>query len=237
VTIVAAASCFCAGCRVPGRIAQLHASAYFAPMADCCSNKGAELERLAARAGQRRVLLVVLAINAGMFLAEFTAGIIAGSTALMADAIDMLGDALVYAISLYALHRSARWKAGAALFKGMFILAMGAAIAINVVLKIASAAPPSSAIMLVFGALALAANGICLRLLWRFRAQDVNMASTFECSRNDVISNVGVLLAAGLVALTGSFWPDIVVGALIAAIFLRSALRVIREAGPQVRAA
>ena len=206
-------------------------------MADCCSNKGAELERLARQSDQRRMLVAVLAINSVMFVVEFGAGIIAGSTALMADATDMLGDALVYGISLYALERSSRWKAGAAMFKGVFILLMGLGIAVNVAIKIASGVPPSSTLMLVFGTLALAANLVCLRLLWRFRAQDVNMASTFECSRNDVISNVGVLLAAGLVAVTASPWPDIAVGTAIAALFLRSALRVIREAAPQLRAA
>ena len=206
-------------------------------MADCCNSKAHELEHLARRADQRRVLVTVLAINAAMFVAEFGAGLVAGSTALMADATDMLGDALVYGLSLYALDRSDRWKAGAALFKGMFILAMGVAIAVNIALKIATGVPPSSTLMLVFGGLALAANLACLRLLWRFRTQDVNMASTFECSRNDVVSNGGVLAAAGLVALTASPWPDIVVGAAIAALFLRSAVRVIREAAPQVRAA
>lgn len=206
-------------------------------MADCCSNKGTELERLARQADQRRVLVIVLAINAIMFVLEFGAGLVAGSTALMADATDMLGDALVYGISLYALDRSSRWKAGAAMFKGVFILLMGAGIAVNVAIKIVSGVPPSSTLMLVFGALALVANVICLRLLWRFRAQDVNMSSTFECSRNDVISNIGVLGAAGLVAVTASPWPDIAVGAGIAFIFLRSAFRVIREAAPQMRAA
>ncbi len=91
--------------------------------------------------------------------------------------------------------------------------------------------------MLAFGALALAANLACLRLLWRFRAHDVNMASTFECSRNDVINNCGVLLAAALVWWLASPWPDIVIGGLMALVFLRSALRVIREAAPQLRAA
>ena len=207
-------------------------------MADsCCSAKASELERLARQADQRRTLVVVLAINAVMFVAEFGAGIVAGSTALMADATDMLGDALVYGISLYALARSDRWKAGAALAKGLFILALGIGILVNVVVKLQSGVPPSSTLMLAFGGAALAANLICLKLLWRFRRQDLNMASTFECSRNDVISNVGVLAAAGLVALLGSPWPDIVVGSAIAFLFLRSSLRVIGRAVPQLRAA
>ncbi|HYD24150.1 MAG TPA: cation transporter [Croceibacterium sp.] len=207
-------------------------------MADsCCSAKSAELERLAGRADQRRVLVIVLAINAVMFVAEFGAGVIAGSAALMADATDMLGDALVYAVSLYALARSDRWKAGAATFKGLFILALGVGVIVNVVAKIESGIPPSSTLMLVFGGIALVANVACLRLLWRFRAQDVNMASTFECSRNDVISNVGVLAAAGLVAWLASPWPDIVIGSALALLFLRSALRVLVEAAPQLRPA
>jgi cation diffusion facilitator family transporter len=207
-------------------------------MADhCCSAKGQELERLARQAEQRRTLVAVLLINAVMFVAEFGAGVLAGSTALMADATDMLGDALVYGISLYALARSDRWKAGAALFKGVFILLFAVGIAFNVVVKIRSGVPPSSDLMLVFGGLALAANLVCLRLLWRFRSHDVNMASTFECSRNDVISNVGVLFAAAAVAATASPWPDIIIGSAMAALFLRSSLRVIAKAAPQLRSA
>ncbi len=204
---------------------------------DCCSAKSTTLEVLARQAGQRRVLVIVLAINAVMFVLEFGAGIIAGSAALMADASDMLGDAVVYAVSLYALARSERWKAGAAMLKGVVILGIGVGIAVNVVLKIASGVPPSSTLMLVYGALALAANLVCLRMLTRFRHQDVNMASTFECSRNDVINNCGVLVAAVLVWWLASPWPDIVIGGLMALIFMRSALRVIAEAAPQLRAA
>jgi cation diffusion facilitator family transporter len=206
-------------------------------MADhCCQAKGAELERLALQADQRRVLIVVLVINAAMFFAEFGAGVVAGSAALMADATDMLGDALVYGVSLYAIARSDRWKAGVAAFKGAFILLLGLGILVNVAIKIQSGVPPSSTLMLAFGGAALVANLICLGLLWRFRAQDVNMASTFECSRNDVISNVGVLIAAGLVAATSSPWPDIVIGLAMAAVVLRSAVRVLSDSLPQLRA-
>jgi cation diffusion facilitator family transporter len=203
----------------------------------CCASKGKELERLAAQAGQRHILVAVLIINAAMFALEFGAGILAGSTALMADATDMLGDALVYGVSIYALARSRRWKAGAAMVKGLFILALSVGIAANVMAKVQSGIPPSSALMLAFGGLALVANLACLRLLWRFRSHDLNMASTFECSRNDVCSNVGVLIAAGGVALFNSPWSDIAIGLAIAALFLRSSLRMIAEAAPQLRAA
>ncbi|WP_126172356.1 cation transporter [Altericroceibacterium xinjiangense] len=205
-------------------------------MADhCCSSKGSELELLAQHADQRRVLQIVLAINAVMFFVEFGAGVLAGSAALMADAADMLGDALVYGVSLYAIGRSQQWKAGVALLKSAVILMLAIGVALNVWFKIRSGVPPSSTLMLTFGTLALAANLLCLRLLWRFRKQDVNMSSTVECSRNDVISNTGVLLAAGAVALFHSPWPDILIGAGMAVVFTRSAIRVALEALPQMR--
>ena len=204
---------------------------------NCCSSKGSEIELLAKQADQRRVLVIVLVINAVMFVVQFGAGVVAGSTALMADATDMLGDALVYWLSLYALARSARWKAGAAMFKGALILLLGIGIIINVIVKIRSGVPPSSFLMVTFGSLGLVANLACLRLLWRFRSLDVNMSSTFECSRNDVISNGSVLVAAGAVALLASPWPDIVIGSAMAVLFLRSSIKVIAQAAPQLRAA
>ena len=206
-------------------------------MADhCCASKGQELEKLARQAEQRRVLVIVLIINAVMFFVEFGAGLVAGSAALMADASDMLGDALVYGVSLYALSRSDRWKAGAATLKGVLILVLGVSILVNVVVKINSGVPPSSTLMLIFGGAALVANIICLSLLWRIRGQDVNMRSSFECSRNDVISNFGVLAAAGAVALFASPWPDILIGSAMAVLVLRSAFNVLGEAVPQLRA-
>ena len=201
---------------------------------DCCSTKAQELELLAKQADQRRVLVVVLLINAVMFVAEFGAGLIAGSTALMADASDMLGDALVYGVSIYAISRSGRWKAGAAALKGAVILILAVSIMGNVAVKLASGVPPSSTLMLVFGGAALVANLFCLSLLWRFRGQDVNMRSTFECSRNDVISNCGVLVAAGVVAVSSSPWPDILIGSAMAVVILRSAVRVLGDALPQL---
>lgn len=190
---------------------------------------------LAAKADQRRVLILVMAINFAMFVAEFGGGLVARSSALMADSVDMLGDALIYALSLYALHRGARWEAGAAIAKGGIILLFGLAVLIEIADKLVNGLPPSSTLMIVFGAIALAANLTCLALLWRFRRLNVNMSSTFECSRNDVVSNIGVLVAGGLVALTATPWPDIAAGAIIAAIFLRSAWRVLAEAIPAWR--
>jgi cation diffusion facilitator family transporter len=204
---------------------------------DCCSRKGDTIAELALKHDQRRVLVIVMAVNFTMFVVEFGGGVLAHSTALMADSVDMFGDALVYALSLYALGRGARWEAGAALAKGAIILLFSVAILLEVTDKLAHGVAPSSTLMLAIGAAALAANLTCLALLWRFRTQNVNMSSTVECSRNDVIANVGVLLAAGLVAITGSAWPDIALGAVIAILFLRSAWRVLGEAWPVWRAA
>lgn len=204
---------------------------------DCCSRKSGTLTELARRKEQRRVLVTVMLINMAMFATEFGGGVIARSSALMADSVDMLGDAFVYALSLYALHRGARWEAGAAIVKGGVILLFGIAIIAEIADKIANGVPPSSGLMLAFGGMALAANLACLALLWRFRTANVNMSSTFECSRNDVASNIGVLIAAGLVGMTESAWPDIAVGAFIAILFLRSAFRVLSEAVPAWRQA
>jgi Co/Zn/Cd efflux system component len=202
---------------------------------DCCHDKGGELERLALHKDIRRVLIIVLMLNAMMFLIEFGAGLIAQSAALMADSVDMLGDALVYGISLYALGRGIRWRAGAALIKGGFIMILGLGVLVQIGMKIAFGVPPVSSIMIVCGSMALVANLSCLGLLWPYRSHDVNLASTFECSRNDVIANIGVLAAAFAVGFTKSPWPDVIVAAAIAFMFFRSALRVIADAWPQYR--
>ena len=197
---------------------------------DCCSRKGDTLAMLAQKADQRRVLIIVMAINFAMFVIEFGGGVLARSSAVMADSVDMFGDAVVYALSLYALHRGPRWEAGAAMVKGVIILLLGLAVVAEIADKLINGVPPSTTLMLVFGSSALLANLACLALLLRFRHHNVNMSSTFECSRNDVISNLAVLAAAGLVAATGSAWPDIAAGGLIALVFLRSAIRVLGSA-------
>ncbi|AXB78613.1 cation transporter [Novosphingobium sp. P6W] len=204
---------------------------------DCCSKKSDTLAQLAAKKDQRRVLIIVMIVNLVMFVAEFSGGVVARSSALMADSVDMLGDAFVYALSLYALHRGPRWETGAAIAKGVIILLFGVAVIVEIADKIVNGVPPSSGLMMAVGSAALAANLICLALLWRFRTLNVNMSSTFECSRNDVASNVGVLIAAGLVSATGAGWPDIAIGAIIALIFLRSAWHVLAEAIPAWREA
>ena len=202
---------------------------------DCCHDKGHELERIAHHKDIRRVLVIVLMLNALMFVVEFGAGLFARSAALMADSVDMLGDAMVFGISLYALGRSLRWRAGAALIKGGFILLLGVGVLGEIVVKLIWGVAPISSIMLTVGSMALVANLSCLALLWPYRRHDVNLASTFECARNDTIANLGVLAAAGLVMVSDAAWPDVLVAAAIAYMFLRSSLRVLADAWPQYR--
>jgi cation diffusion facilitator family transporter len=203
-------------------------------MDECCSNKGSALAEL--RGKQASTLRTVLALNGAMFLAEFAAGLIAGSVALLADSLDMLGDALVYGFSLYVVHRSMRWKARAALAKAAIMALFGLFVLAQLVYKLAYPQPPLVETMGPVAALALAVNAVCFTLLWRHRRQDINMRSVWICSRNDIIANVGVLAAAGMVWVTSSAWPDIVVGALICALFLRSAVSVGREARQELPA-
>lgn len=192
-------------------------------MDDCC-------EIRPVHAQQRRVLHVVLWINLGMFVAELVAGIIAHSTALLADSVDMLGDAIVYGFSLYVIARAPVWQSRAALLKGIIMAAFGIGIVVEVCSKLARGLTPEAQIMWAVALAALVANASVLVLLRRHRADDINMRSAWLCSRNDVIANGGVLLAALGVGLTGSAWPDILVGLAIAALFGLSAVGVIRAA-------
>lgn len=200
-------------------------------MKDCC-DIGADIPER-----QRRVLQIVLWINLAMFLVELVAGLLAHSTALVADSVDMLGDAIVYGFSLYVVARGAVWKARVALLKGMIMAAFGVGVMLEVVLKVIRGVVPAAEVMGGVGLVALAANIVCLILLWRRRYDDVNMRSAWLCSRNDVIGNLGVLLAAAGVAATASAWPDILIGLAIAAMFGHSAVGVIRAARRELRAA
>lgn len=197
-------------------------------MADCCNDKACEIEALRAR--QSSTLKIVLAINAVMFLVELTAGLIGDSVSLVADSLDMLGDALVYGFSIYVIARGARMKAKAALLKGGIMAAFGLFVLGQAVYKMVFPQVPIFEVIGVIGLLALAANGACFFLLWRHRADDINMSSVWLCSRNDIIANVSVLFAAAGVWFTHSGWPDILVGLALAALFLRSALSVLRGA-------
>lgn len=204
-------------------------------MSDCCNDKACEIQALQGR--QRSTLLIVLAINAVMFAVELTAGLLAGSVSLVADSLDMLGDALVYGFSLYVIARGARMKALAALVKGGIMAAFGLFVLGQAVYRIVVPQLPVVEAMGAIGLLALAANALCLALLWRHRGDDLNMHSVWLCSRNDIIANLSVLVAALGVWLAGSGWPDILVGLALALLFLRSALQVLRASLAELRTA
>jgi Co/Zn/Cd efflux system component len=193
------------------------------PVDECCEIRDVPRE-------QRRVLHAVLGINAAMFLVESVAGLAAHSTALLGDSLDMLGDALVYGFSLYVIGRGVRWQARAARLKGSIMAAFGAGVLAQAAVTLVRGLSPAADVMGVVGLAALAANVGCLVLLWRHRADDINMRSAWLCSRNDVVANVAVLVAALAVGLTGSSWPDIVIGLIIAGVFGRSALQIVRQA-------
>jgi Co/Zn/Cd efflux system component len=185
----------------------------------------------------RRVLWAVIAINAGMFALETLGGVLAGSLALQADALDFLGDTLTYAISLWVLGRPARWRARAALFKGISLGAMGLWVLGATAYRVLVLGLPDPLVMGAIGILALIANITSALLLMRFRDGDANVRSVWLCSRNDAIGNVAVVGAAGLVALLGSAWPDLIVAALMALLFLSSAAQIVRQALGELRPA
>jgi len=191
---------------------------------ECCAVQVDVPER------QRRLLWVVLCINGAMFLVELIAGITASSTALLADSVDMLGDAIVYGVSLYVVARGAIWQARVARLKGLIMAAFGVGVLAQVVTKLLHGLHPNADTMGVVGSLALAANTVCLVMLWRRRRDDVNMRSAWMCSLNDVAGNAGVIVAGAAVALTASGWPDILVGLMIAGMFCASATHIIRAA-------
>ena len=197
-------------------------------MANCCEDKSCEITALHEK--HRRVLQIVLVINTVMFAVEGISGWMAHSTSLLADALDMFGDATVYAMSLYVLARNEREQGMVALFKGAFMLTFGLLVLGEAGYKAVYPVMPVAATMGLVGALALAANLLCFFLLYTHREDNVNMSSTWLCSRNDLFANAGVLLAAGASYLLASRWPDIIVGTLIAALFVSSALHVIRQA-------
>src|SRR3972149_1757390 len=193
----------------------------------CCEQKAEEIKTLHGE--HRKVLIVVLVINAVLFVVEAGAGLLAHSTALLADSLDMLGDSLVYGFSLYVLWRNAEWRATAAVLKGIVMAAFGIGVLAERVYKVSAAVVPVAETMGIIGLLVLLGNFLCFLLPFRHRSDDLNMRSTWLCSRNDIIANLSVLLAAAGVRIFDSGWPDILVGAAIAGLFLRSASTVLQE--------
>lgn len=179
---------------------------------------------------QNRVLVILLAINAAMFVVELVTGILGESTGLIADSLDMLADAVVYGIGLYAVGRTASAKIRAAFASGFFQMALALLVALDVGRRAIFGSDPEPAYMVLIGLIALAANVVCLRLIARHRDGGVHMRASYIFSKNDVIANIGVVASGGLVYVTGVRWPDLIVGIAIAYIVFRGALAIIEDA-------
>ncbi|WOD41023.1 cation diffusion facilitator family transporter [Nodosilinea sp. E11] len=199
-------------------------------MADCgCGSISAK------HAAQRKTLWVLLAINAGMFGLEAVTGWWAQSTALLADSLDMLADAAVYGVSLYAVRRSASAQALAARLSGGLQIALALLVLLDGVRRFTLGREPEPGWMVAIGLVALVANVACLVLLARHRKEEVHMRASWIFSKNDVIANLGTIAAGFLVSLTRSPWPDLVVGWLIGAIVLHGGVSILRAARQQTR--
>jgi Co/Zn/Cd efflux system component len=179
---------------------------------------------------QKHVLYWLLSINAVLFVAEFGIGWFAQSTALIADSLDMLADAVVYAIGLYAVGRAAHHKARAAMLSGYFQMALGLLITADIVRRAYVGSEPASGLMMVMGSVALVGNVICLVLIQKHRHGDVNMRASWIFSSNDVIANAGVIASGALVGWLNARWPDMVIGCIIVVIVLRGAQMILKDA-------
>ena len=192
-------------------------------MSDC----GCEFE--ARNNAERKVLIALLAINASMFVFEFVLGWLGQSTSLIADSLDMLADASVYAVSLYAVGRAASVKQSAARLSGWLQIALAGLVLIDVLRRAVLGSDPLGGWMISVALVALVANVTCLWLIRKHRDGEVHMRAAWIFSANDVIANTGVILAGVLVAFTGSRWPDLVIGAVVACIVFRGGLRILAE--------
>ena len=183
----------------------------------------------------RRALWIALGVNAGMFAVEMAAGAAADSRALQADALDFLGDAANYAISLLVAGMALAWRARAALAKGLTLIGLGGWVIITAVLAALGGAAPEPELMGIIGALALAANTGVAIMLYRFRTGDANMRSVWVCSRNDAIGNIAVMAAALGVFGTGTAWPDLIVAALLAVLGISGGIQIVEQARLELR--
>jgi Co/Zn/Cd efflux system component len=204
--------------------------------AHCCHDHHCSETRTLNSPAWRRALWIALFVNAGMFLAEIIAGVAAGSASLQADALDFLGDAANYAISLGVAGMALAWRARAALLKGASLGFLGLWVIGSTGWHAYLGTLPSAEVMGVVGLLALLSNAGVALMLYRFRSGDANMRSVWICSRNDAIGNLAVLLAAAGVFGTGTGWPDLIVATIMAVLGISGGLQIIRQAAGELRA-
>ncbi len=179
---------------------------------------------------ESKVLIILLSINAVMFIAEFTLGWLGESTGLIADSLDMFADALVYGVGLYAVGKSLRIKANSAMLSGCLQMTLGTGVLLDIIRRTIMGSKPASVFMISFSLVALAANVICLMLLAKHRDGEVHMRATWIFTKNDVIANLGVITAGILVAYSSSAIPDLIIGCIISAIVIRGGIQIINEA-------
>lgn len=184
---------------------------------------------------QKTVLYWLLGINAVMFVLELGVGWYAQSTGLIADSLDMLADAIVYGIALYAVGRAISDKARAALVSGYFQLLLAILILIDILRRVVLGSEPASQLMIVMGLIALVANVTCMLLIQKHRHGEVHMRASWIFSTNDVLANVGVIISGALVAWVGSRWPDLIIGGLIVVLILRGAWMILTDAKRELR--
>ena len=182
----------------------------------------------------RRALIVVIAINALMFVIELAAGFASGSQALKADALDFAGDTATYGLSLVVIGASIKTRARASLAKGWSLAVMAILVLVSTIVRLSESSTPEAETMGLIGLLALLANVSSVIILLKWRDGESNVRSVWLCSRNDAIGNVSVIAAGGFVAVAGSAWPDLIVAFLLASLFLRSAYLIIRQAGGEL---
>jgi len=200
--------------------------------ADCCGH-GVTFEGLST--DYQRRLWIVIAINASMFLVEMAAGALAGSQALQADALDFLGDATTYAISLAVIGTSIQIRARAAILKAISLTAMALWVLVSTAYHVLILGVPRAEVMGAIGVLALAANAASVLILMRYKDGDANVRSVWLCSRNDAIGNVAVMIAALAVWSTATKWPDLIVAAIMAGLFLNSSIQILRQSFREMR--
>lgn len=213
---------------LPAKVTKAEAASCGAANAACCSGGVAVFDGMDVR--YKRVLWAVIGINGAMFLTEMVAGQLAGSQALKADALDFLADTVTYGLSLAAIGATLQTRATAALFKGLSLLVMALWVFGSTVYQTLILGLPSAEVMGVIGFMALAANLGSVLLLRPYKDGDANVRSVWLCSRNDAIGNVVVMAAALGVWGTSTAWPDLVVAALMAGIFLTSSVQILRQA-------
>lgn len=178
---------------------------------------------------ERKTLIVVLTINAIMFFVEFSAGIISESTGLTADSLDMLADASVYGISLFAIGRHMAVKQRAALLSGIVQISLGLFVMVEVIRRTFVGSEPVSEIIVVAAAVALVANSACIVLLAKHRHGEVHLRASWIFTTNDVIVNTGVILSGILIWITDSRYPDLIVGLIVSALVIKGGLKIVRE--------